>query len=169
MSEHYGTMVAANAFFSSRLHSYDWDMATLADRTKALNQATEIINQFNYIGEKYSVASLRASDPDASCEQLRQANLSQENEFPRGTVNQVPVEIERACYLIAKALLSGRDPEADLESLSTQAAAYGGMRTTYDRSSETMDHSRHLVPSPQAYYLLLPFFREDKEFTMKRV
>lgn len=169
MSEHYGSIVGANAFFASRLHSYDWEMATVLDRTKALNQATEIINQFNYLGEKYSVNALKAANPKASCEEIRLANLSQENEFPRGTVNQVPVEIEKACYLIAKALLAGRDPDADLESLSTQAASYGGMRTTYDRSAETMDHVRHLVPSPQAFYLLLPFFREDKEFTLKRV
>lgn len=41
-----------------------------------------------------------------------------------------PTEIEQAGYLIASALLSGRDPDMDLESLSLSNAAYGGVASS---------------------------------------
>lgn len=162
---HYGTLVEANVFFDNRLHNWDWDAASLADRTKAMNQATEVIDQFAYIDQKYAVAILT----DPTSEECRVANLSQELEFPRGAINEVPDEIEKACYLIAKALLSGRDPEADLESLATKSSAYGGVRTTFQRDGNNQEHIAHLIPSPQAFNLLLPFMREDKTFTTFRV
>jgi hypothetical protein len=173
----YGTLSKANAFFLQRLHNYDWDISTVEDRQKAMNQATELIDQFDYIGQKYTVQVVCDSIDDASGDKttdasqlaLRDAEEAQELEFPRGDSSTIPTEIETACYLIAKALLSGRDPDADLESLSVKSAAYGGVRTAYDRTGNTQEHMAHLIPSPQAFNLIRPFFRERNLFDVKRV
>ena len=173
----YGTLVDANLFFESRLHSYDWDIINVADRQKAMNQATELIDQFDYIGQKYPVQqvldSISAvsgdSTTDENQEALRAAEESQALEFPRGDSTVVPTEIETACYLIAKALLSGRDPDADLESLAVRSSAYGGVRTSYKLEGKGQEHMAHLIPSPQAFNLIRPFFRERNLFDVKRV
>jgi len=173
----YGTLSAANAFFADRLHSYDWDISTVVDRQKAMNQATELIDQFDYIGQKYPVQvacdAITAAGTDVTSDAnqlaLRVAEESQDLEFPRGDSSTIPTEIETACYLIAKALLSGRDPDADLESLSVKSAAYGGVRTAYQRDGNNQEHMAHLIPSPQAFNLIRPFFRERDSFDVKRV
>jgi len=162
----YGTVNGGNAYFDARLHAYDWDQAPVSDRQKALVQATELIDQFDYVGEKYAVNLL---GDDATDEEKRVARLSQPLEFPRGDVNEVPGEIDQACYLIAKALLSGRDPDMDLESLATKAAAYGDVKTSYDRSGNIMEHLAHLIPSPQAWNLLKPFLRYRNKFDINKV
>ncbi len=172
----YGSVNGGNAFFDSRLHSYDWDQATVADRQKALYQATTLIDQFAYVGRKYTVQAVVTAlgdtadlCTDANKEALRVAELAQELEFPRGDNSTIPTEIEHACYLIAKALLSGRDPEVDLEALATKATAYGDIRTTYNRDGNHLEHVAHLIPSPQAFNLLKPFLREHYEFDSKRI
>ena len=166
MATFYGTLVEANVFFSERLHSYDWDAASVEDRRKALTQATSLVDQFAYLGDKYSVATLAEG---STAEQCRLAELSQELEFPRGNVNQVPLRVEHATYLIAKALLSGRDPNMDLEALSSKSSAYGGVRTSYQRDGHTQQHIAHLIPDAQAFNLLLPLMRVDTTFDTFRV
>ena len=171
----YGTLTAANIFFAQRLHSYDWDISNVDDRQKALNQSTELIDQFDYIGQKYAVQqAIDATgvvdwSTDENQAILRAAELSQPLEFPRGDSAVIPTEIETATYLIAKALLSGRDPDADLESLSVRTSSYGGVRTVYQRDGNNQEHMAHLIPSPQAFNLISPFFRERDTFTVKRV
>ena len=173
----YGTLAAANTFFAQRLHAYDWEISTVDDRQKAMNQATELIDQFDYICQKYTVQvvldSIDAVNGDPTTDEnqalLRAAEEAQPLEFPRGDSSTIPTEIEIACYLIAKALLSGRDPDADLESLAVKSAAYGGVRTSYARDGANNEHMAHLIPSPQAFNLIRPFFRERDLFDVKRV
>ena len=175
MTNFYGTMVEANSYFSSRLHTGDWDISTADDRMAAMVEAAELIDQFDYIGEKFSVQeSLDAlGSVDLSTDEnqatLRAAELSQALEFPRGDSNVVPEEIERAGYLIAKALLSGRSPDDDLEGLSVKSTQYGGVKTTYHRSGIDQEHTAHLIPSAQAWTLIRPFIRERSAFDTKRV
>ena len=172
----YGTVNGGNAYFTARLHSYDWDQASVADRLAALVEATELIDQFDFVGRKYGVQVVVDAlgdeadlSTDENREALRVANLAQELEFPRGSVNTVPTEVEQACYLIAKAMLGGRDPEADLEGLATKATKYGDIGTVYDRTGNTMDHIAHLIPSPQAWNLLKPFLRYRNTFDQYKV
>ena len=171
----YGTVNEANAFFAARLHSYDWDISTVEDRLKALTQATELIDQFNYIGQKNTVWELQQNNPDTDWTTdenrplIQAAEQAQETVFPRDADTEVPVEIETACYLIAKALLSGRDPDADLENSNVRSASYGGVTTRYDTGGNDQEHISHLIPSPQAYNLIRPFFRERDLFDVKRV
>jgi hypothetical protein len=174
----YGTVNGGNTFFGARLHSYDWDQATVADRLAALVQATELIDQFDYLGYKKTVQealdAIEAVDgdptTDANKEVLRLAELAQPLEFPRGTATtDVPDEIEQATYLIAKALLGGRDPDMDLEALSTRGVQYGDVKTLYTRSGNHQEHTTHLIPSPQAWNLIRPFLRERNQFKLNRV
>jgi hypothetical protein len=123
---------------------------------------------FNYIGEKYPVAQALAADADATETTLQAAYLTQEGEFPRGDSTVVPQEIEYAQFLWAYALLDGRVPEEDLEQLSVTSQAYGGVRQAYNRNVE-MDHIKHLVPSPQAFAYLQPWFRNDDGFVLIKV
>ena len=178
MADHYGSTNGGNAFFDARLHSYDWTNASVSDRLASLVQSSELIDQFDYLGQKKPVQeALDAIDEvngdpttDANKEVLRLANLSQALEFPRGTATtDVPTEIETACYLIAKALLGGRDPDMDLESLASRGIQYGDMKTQYSRGGNTQEHMAHLIPSPQAWNKIRPFLRERNQFDMNRV
>lgn len=162
----YGTAVDGDAYFAARLFSWDWDTATTEDKEKALQTATDLIDQFDYLGDKYAIAIL---GDDPSDEQRKAANLSQTNEFPRGDVDLVPAEIEYATYLIAQRLLSGRDPQMDLEGLSVKFERYGSVQSSYDRSGNTQEHLAHLIPSPQAWNLIKPFLRERNVFVTKRM
>ena len=130
----YGTVEGGDAFFAQRLNSWEWQNATDSDKAKALNQAAELIDQFQYV------------------------------EF-----ETVPETFATAAYLIAKALMSGRDPELDLEHLATSSESYGAVRTSYDREGTLQEHLAHLIPSPQAFNLLRPWFSEAKVFKIKRV
>jgi len=176
MASNYGSVSGGDIFFASRLHAFDWNKSTPTDKLAALVQATEYIELFNYIGQKAAVQT--AIDSLGECvdlsteenqELLQDAELSQPLSFPRGTDTTVPVEIEQACYLIAKELLAGRVPEADLENLSVKSASYGGVRTTYERGSNVLnEHLSHLIPSAHAFLLIRPFFRERNTFDIKR-
>lgn len=171
----YGTVSGGNTFFAERLHAYDWDRSTPEDRQKALSQATELIDQFDYIGQKNTVYVLQSNNPDTDWTTdenrpiIQAAEEAQPLEFPRDADTTVPPEIETATYLIAKALLSGRDPEADLENLSVLQSQYGGVKTTYQREGNNQEHMAHLIPSPQGFNLIRPFFRERDMFDIKRV
>ena len=171
----YGSVAGGNAFFAARLHAYDWDRSSPDDRMKALVQATELIDQFDYIGQKHTVYEVETNNPDTDYTTdenrpiIQAAEEAQVLEFPRDADTVVPTEIENATYLIAKALLSGRDPEADLENLAVQQSQYGGVKTTYQREGNNQEHLAHLIPSPQAFNLIRPFFRERNLFDVKRV
>ena len=175
MASNYGSVSGGDTFFASRLHAYDWDRSTNTDKLKALVQASELIDQFDYIGRKAAVQTVvdgLGDCPDLTTDEnialLQAAELSQPLEFPRGSDSEVPSEIETACYLIAKALLGGRDPDADLENLAVKQTQYGGVKTSYQREGNNQEHIAHLIPSPQAFNLIRPFFRERDTFDIKR-
>lgn len=161
----YGTVPLANQFFSSRLHNFDWINSSENDKLRALNQAAELINQFDYSGQKYSVTILGEKP---TYEQIQTANAAQEDEFPRGTSDVVPPEILKAAYLIAQALLSGRDPEMDLESRMQKTSRVGDLASTFDTEGNNLEHIAHLIPSPQAWNLIRPWLRERNQFDIIR-
>lgn len=167
----YGSVAGGDAFFANRLHAYDWEQSSNADKLKALVQATELIDQFAYASQKYAVIQLGDRDnytAAAWATAVQGANTSQPLEFPRGTVNTVPTEIENATYLIAKALLSGRDPELDLETQTNKTARYGQLSTSRDVDAKALEHIAHLIPSPQAWNLIRPFLRHPRGFSLQR-
>lgn len=141
----YGTIEEADAFFAARLHNWDWTNGTEDDKLRALAQATELVDQFDFIDDK--------ADPE------------QELEFPRTGQSEVPVTIRRATYLIAQSLLSGRDPNADLENLALKTEVYAGLRAEYHRKGNPQEHMANLVPNPQAWNLIRPWLRVVKTFS----
>lgn len=173
MSDFYGTMVEAIEYFNDRLHSRAWDNSSVDDKRKALIGATRIIDTLNYKGYKAPVHALFASAEEAnstpSDEEVREAEASQQRAFPRGTDTEVPTAIKRACYEIAIALLEGRDPDLELESLAVSSQGIESVRTTYTRTMTPIEHLINGVPSNAAWRLLRPFLRDDKSMTLKRV
>lgn len=164
----YGSLVEANNYFQQRFHTFAYDNSSADDRIRANNQAFEGSNQFNYIGEKFPVAAALAADANATEATLQAAYLTQLGEFPRGTSLVVPNEIIWAQYLWAFALLDGRVPEEDFEQLAVTSQAYGGVRQAYNRQIQ-MEHISHLIPSPQSYAYLKPYFRNDWGFALIKV
>lgn len=167
----YGSVSEGDTFFEGELHTYDWDTASNADKTKALTVASRLIDQFEYAEQKYTIDAL--GDPDNYTEAaweaaVQAANASQPHEFPRGDVNTVPTEIEQAAYLIAKALLSGRDPEMDLETQTNKNTRYGQLSSSRDVAGNTLEHISHLIPSPRAWNLIRPFLRDRDTFCYSR-
>lgn len=168
----YGSVAGGDTYFALRLHTFDWDQASNSDKEKALNAAADLIDQFDYAGQKYAVHQVGNRSDYASQEAyesaIQAANASQPHEFPRGSVNTVPVDIEHAAYLIAKALLSGRDPELDLETATNKNSRFGDLATSTDVEGNTMEHIAHLIPSPKAWNLIRPYLRSGTGFLHKR-
>ena len=114
----YGSLVDANNYFEQRLHVFHWSNASAEDRIRANNQAYELINMFNYEGEKKAVYDALTADPDATEATLQAAWLTQDGEFPRGTSSVVPDQVIWAQYLISYGYLEGRVPEEEFEQLA---------------------------------------------------
>ena len=144
----YATTVEAATYFSERLNTDAWDDAVTGDKTKALAQATKIIDRLNFLGEL--------------------ADEDQDNQFPRDNDTEVPNDIKYACCEIALALLDGVDPEIEFENLSMVAQGYGNVKSTYDREIPAA-HILAGVPSVTAWRYLSPYLRDPYSITLRRV
>jgi len=166
---YYGSISEANDYFEMRLHSPAWLRSLVADRPKALWAATLIIDAMNYKGNKSTVYTLLEADSNATVAEIRAAEAAQALEFPRGADTTVPVDIRKASYEIAYALLDGKDPELELENLGITSQGYASVRTTYSRNQVPIEHIINGVPSPQAWRWLKPFLRDDDAIKLSRV
>ena len=173
MFEHYGTLQEANTYFDNRLHEQAWYDSPASDRPKALIKASQIIDNLNYKGEKAAVVEILYDEDwnevDVTDEELRDANLSQPLEFPRGEDTEVPDEIMIACWEVAYALLDGVDPDLDVENLGVSSQGYASIRTTYARSQALVEHLMHGIPSATAWRYLMPFLRDADKIKLSRV
>ena len=144
----------ADDYFNERMNISAWEDATDDDgsegtsRLRALKMATKIIDRLNFAGNK--------------------AVSDQENQFPRGDDAEVPQDIMDACAEIALALLDGVDPELEFENLNMIAQQYSSAKSTYDRSNAA-PHIVAGVPSIVAWYLLIPYLRDNKTVDLHRV
>lgn len=143
----YGTLQEANAYFATRMYTSPWDRATVQNQTKALNQATRIIDRLRFVGTK-------TSD-------------SQELQFPRGGDTVVPTDVRNACFEIALSLLDGKDPERERTNLSVLSQGFSGVRTTYTNSA-ARDHILAGVPSHTAWTYLLPYLDKTEDVRISR-
>lgn len=153
---YYGSVPAGDAFASTRVHSWDWSNNSVVDRVKALYTATDIIDKFSFVGHK-TVSTQGLEFP-------RTRTLPDETVALIGGVSTVPKEIERAAYLIADALLGGRDPQADFESQNVKVETFGPIRTEFATDKGPMQHIANLVPSPAAWALIFPFLGISTSF-----
>ncbi len=154
--QHYGTVKSGDRYHLTRMHAYDWNNATTVDKVTALYTATHLMDKFNFIGSK--------TDSD------------QELEFPRvnsdgdpiGGIAAVPANIQKAAYLIADVLLSGRDPQADFEAQNVKVETFGPVRTEYATDKGPMQHTSNMIPSPSAWALILPFLGISTGFSVNK-
>jgi hypothetical protein len=167
--EYYGTLSEANEYFDNRLHESAWYGARPSDRPKALIAATRIINTLNFKGYKSPVYDLLEADSEATDEEIREAEATQPNEFPRGSDTEVPEDIRIACYEITHSLLDGKDPELELENLGISSQGYESVRTTFSRSQVPIEHIINGVPNASAWRLLRPFLRDEDAIKLARV
>lgn len=147
---HYGTVSKAGDYFQNeRLNSSEWSTFDADDQTRALNQATRLIDHLNFVGDK---------NDDA-----------QELEFPRGTDTTVPKDIELACYEVAYALLvEGRDVEFEAEQTPEVTAALGQGRLRV-KPEDVPEHKVHSIPSVAAWRHLKPYLRPRDTIVLSRV
>lgn len=139
---------SARVFFDQRLNTYAWDNASVAERTKALKEATTRIDRLQYQGDRLGE--------------------DQVTEFPRDFQTEVPEEVLRACCLIAYALLDGVDMEIENRNLSVVTHSFDGSRTTYDPSTRR-DYIRHGIPTAEAWECLRPWLADGQELELCRV
>lgn len=168
MAESYATIQEAQAYFDDRFHETAWSLSLPSERPKALLAATRIIDTLSYKGMKNSVYVLLESNPDATDEEIRAADASQELEFPRGADTTVPERILWACYEITYALLDGVDPEIELENMSMNDHGIGSVRASFNRNQEPLEHFMNGVPSAKAWSYLKPFMRDDGSIKLVR-
>ncbi len=146
---YYGTLVGANNYFKTKLHTESWEDSDKETREKSLHEATRIIESLAFKGSK--------------------ENSEQILFFPRATVDNgsIPQDIILASYEIALALLNGIDPDTEARNLSATAQGYAGSRTTYDRSF-IQEHIRAGVPSAFAWSILRPYLCDPQAVRLSR-
>lgn len=172
MYSYYGTTTEANEYFSHRLHEYAWTDASTDDRVKALIRSTTIIDALNFKGQKAAVYDVMY-DADGNTidyyeEDLRDADLSQELEFPRDEDTDIPQAILMACWEIAYNLLDGVDPDLELENLGVVSQGIASVRTTYNRNHTQIEHLMNGIPSAAAWRYLRPFLRSSEAVIISR-
>ena len=144
----YLTIIEAQTYFNTRLHTQPWDCAIDDEKTKALAMASKIIDRLNYEGEKTDEAQV--------------------NQFPRDADISVPQDIMDATTEIALSLLDGVDPELEFENLAMITQQYGTIKSTYDRSIN-QEYKMAGVPSMTAWRMLKPYLRDSQGIDLNRV
>lgn len=144
----YVTEAEMTTYMATKFQHVAYDAANTDQRTRAMAEATRIIDQLNFAGEKY--------DED------------QANEFPRGDDTTVPTPIKEATYEIAYALLDGYDPELEQEALGQVQAFFEQVRSKRD-PTHVPEHVANGVPTATAWRLLKPFLRDPHNIRLFRV
>lgn len=144
----YATVQEADAYFTARLPSDEWDLSDEPSKIKALATASRRIDNLCYFGAK------TAED--------------QEHQFPRNGKATVPTSILYACYEIAYALLEGYDSEKDLRSAVMQAGRFGSAGVTRSVDDTPM-HILHGIPSATAWMYLRPFLNTSMTVRIERI
>jgi hypothetical protein len=144
----YGTVEKADNYFAMMLEGQRWAYTERLKKVQSLVSATRRIERLNFKGVQTSTA--------------------QPLQFPRGTDTVVPVEVEQACYELALCLLSGVNPDTEIDNLAATVQAYGSLRSEMDRTS-IPPYIRAGIPSPTAWSLLFPYLDPVRGIVLRRV
>jgi hypothetical protein len=144
---HYSTIDDADDYFETRLNTGAWDDATDANKTAALTEATQQIDNLNFKGSK-TVAT-------------------QDLEFPRGSDTEVPEQIKWATYEIALQLLNDVDLEYEIGSLRAETQSYEGVRESYHRGVMP-EYLLAGIISAKAWLYLKPYLRDGFSLKISR-
>lgn len=149
----YGTVVDADAYFNTRLHVLAWTESTTADKTKALQEATNRVDRLRFSGCK--------------------VDDNQDLEFPRyygddpdGT-ETIPEDIEIATYECAFSLLDGVDPDLEYENLATSSQGLSSARTTYADGARPQ-HFANGIPSAYGWRFLKKYLAQVDRIKISR-
>jgi len=154
------TIEAADAIFAKRLGAANWTAASSADKAKALQMATAVIDSGTYTGLKYLSTQARqfprkyAGDPN-DVEDPWGGVVNYDNYGYIYESTSVPDEVLLACCLEALALINyytNADPidEADLMAKGYKSFSLGDLSATFG-SSVSLQSGFH---SKEAYDLL---------------
>lgn len=177
----YATLAEGEDYFTQRLHARGWPCAAPVDRHKALVLATRLIDTLNFKDHKHTVYELLeeggcgqniGSALDIECitkDELQEANLAQPLEFPRGADTVVPQMIKDACMEIAESLLDGKDPELELEQLSTFNHLAFSFSAAHERRYIPVEHLINLIPNAVAWSWIKPFLVDDEAIKITRI
>jgi hypothetical protein len=157
---HYGTIEGGDLYHQTRVHAWDWENATTEDKLKALYTATQAMDKFCFVGVK--------TDDDQGLEFPRTRTLSDGTVNLIGGVAGIPSGVVDAAYLIADALVGGRDPQADFESQNVKVETFGPVRTEFATNRAPQQHIANLIPSASAWALILPFLGISTSFTVDK-
>ena len=139
-------LVSANKLSSQR---EGWDAATPDDRNIALIQATRRIDRLNFVGDRTAAAEAAG------------------NQFPRGSDTEVPEDIKMACMEEAVLLLSGFDPEFEMQNLFVASQAIANVKTTYSRDV-LPEHIVAGIMSSEAWKYLAAYLRDSRTVKIRR-
>jgi hypothetical protein len=175
----YVTLSEAQTYFDGRLHETAWSQASGTDRSKSLDAATQIIDALNFKGYKHSVWLAFEADPDlwestkegdaVALQTVRDAEASQELQFPRGADTVIIQPVKLSTYEIAYSLLDGVNPDLELENLMVNNHGIGSVRASFNRQQEAVEHVINGIPSATAWRFLKPLLRDDDHFRLYRV
>jgi len=157
---YYGTVAEGDFYHIPRMHSWDWTNATTYDKVRSLYSAKNLMDKFNYIGDKVDEAQ--------GLEFPRTRTLYDGTVCEIGGTSGIPMNIKTAAYLIGEALLGGRDPEADFEAQNVKVETFGPVRTEFATDKGPMQHIANMIPSPAAWALIRPFLKISTSFSVKK-
>ncbi len=153
----YITVDEGDAYFAGRLRTTAWDNASPEDKEKALIEASTIIDNLNFAGEKLE--------------------LQQEHEFPRFGVDptlddivydgDIPVILKLAVCEQAYAMLDGFDTEKEINNIQIDSKSFGDVKTHYDRDGVPINLKCGICAL--AWQFLLPLLRDPRDVRMVRV
>jgi len=146
----YTTAEEADEYFSeTRLDTTTWDALTATEKEITLVIATRAIDRLAYKGSK--------------------ADEDQEQEFPRGTDEEVPQQIKDACAELAFAYAEGRDVKTESENVHVTSRKFGPVSITMKPDGLYREHLAAGIISLEAWYMLLPFLRNIDQIQVNRV
>lgn len=159
---YYGDLETGDVYFNRRIHSWDWDNASTVEKVQGLYAATEAIDKFCFVGDKTD------SDQLLEFPRTRTGTDANETVYEIGGTAGVPTAIETAAYLIAEALISGRDPDAEFEAQNVRVETFGPVRTEFDTDKGPQGHVSNLIPSATAWTFIRPFVEISRTFLVNK-
>ena len=157
----YGSVTDANIYFANRLKSDVWEEATEKDRSLALLEATQRIENLRFDGQK-AVSTQTLSFP--------RKYVTQDNVVSPTYITQtsIPANIIKACYEEAISVLSDDDQQLAFNNLNRKRSQVGSVEAEYF----DMGQQAHILAgilSIRAWRLLLPYIKDSREVTLLRV
>ena len=119
-SNSYVTLVEANNYFDTRLHSLKWNEATDEDKTKALLQATKRLEREKYFGDRKS-SSQKLSFPRVGLGYIDSILLD----------NIIPEQLKDAQCELAIFMLSNDITQKEVNTGSIKRTTMGDMSVEY--------------------------------------